>query len=132
VAKKAEQSSLDTLSGRVSSTENGITAANSSITSLNAAIRAENASSGDLITNPTFDPQYAQMGFTVVKPQMVFQQTVHSDMRLNLRPVTIIRTSTLSLQHWAMCLRFRCWWRAALGMLTFNLYLAQQTAQLVG
>ncbi|EIW5065199.1 DUF1983 domain-containing protein, partial [Klebsiella pneumoniae] len=43
-----------------------ITAANSSITSLNAAIRAENASSGDLITNPTFDPQYAQMGFTVV------------------------------------------------------------------
>ncbi|TYF63410.1 hypothetical protein DJ537_25850, partial [Enterobacter hormaechei] len=63
VAKKAEQSSLDTLSGRVSSTENGITAANSSITSLNAAIRAENASSGDLITNPTFDPQYAQMGF---------------------------------------------------------------------
>lgn len=67
VAKKAEQSSLDTLSGRVSSTENGITAANSSITSLNAAIRAENASSGDLITNPTFDPQYAQMGFTVVK-----------------------------------------------------------------
>ncbi|EMA4563286.1 DUF1983 domain-containing protein [Klebsiella pneumoniae] len=66
VAKKAEQSSLDTLSGRVSSTENGITAANSSITSLNAAIRAENASSGDLITNPTFDPQYAQMGFTVV------------------------------------------------------------------
>ncbi|MFX3419981.1 phage tail protein, partial [Klebsiella pneumoniae] len=66
VSKKAEQSSLDTLSGRVSSTENGITAANSSITSLNAAIRAENASSGDLITNPTFDPQYAQMGFTVV------------------------------------------------------------------
>lgn len=66
VAKKAEQSSLDTLSGRVSSTENGITAANSSITSLNAAIRAENASSGDLITNPTFDPQYAQMGFAVV------------------------------------------------------------------
>ncbi|HCT4801030.1 TPA: DUF1983 domain-containing protein [Klebsiella michiganensis] len=66
VAKKAEQSSLDMLSGRVSSTENGITAANSSITSLNAAIRAENASSGDLITNPTFDPQYAQMGFTVV------------------------------------------------------------------
>ncbi|HEE0496061.1 TPA: DUF1983 domain-containing protein [Klebsiella pneumoniae] len=66
VAKKAEQSSLDTLSGRVSRTENGITAANSSITSLNAAIRAENASSGDLITNPTFDPQYAQMGFTVV------------------------------------------------------------------
>lgn len=66
VATKAEQSSLDTLSGRVSSTENGITAANSSITSLNAAIRAENASSGDLITNPTFDPQYAQMGFTVV------------------------------------------------------------------
>ncbi len=66
VAKKAEQSSLDTLSGRVSSTENGITAANSSITSLNAAIRAENASSGDLVTNPTFDPQYAQMGFTVV------------------------------------------------------------------
>lgn len=66
VAKKAEQSSLDALSGRVSSNENGITAANSSITSLNAAIRAENASSGDLITNPTFDPQYAQMGFTVV------------------------------------------------------------------
>ena len=66
VAKKAEQSAVDSLSGRVTKTENDITATNSSVTSLNAAIRAGNASSGDLIPNPTFDAQYDRMGFNVV------------------------------------------------------------------
>lgn len=66
VAKKAEQSAVDSLTGRVTKTENDITAANSSVTSLNAAIRAGNASSGDFIPNPTFDPAYNQMGFNVV------------------------------------------------------------------
>ncbi|WP_370516508.1 MULTISPECIES: phage tail tip fiber protein [Klebsiella] len=66
VAKKAEQSAVDSLTGRVTKTESDITAANSSVTSLNAAIRAGNASSGDLIPNPTFDPAYNQMGFNIV------------------------------------------------------------------
>lgn len=66
VSKKADQTALNALSGRVSQTENGLEAANSSITSLGVAIRAGNASSGDLIPNPTFDPAYNQMGFTVV------------------------------------------------------------------
>ncbi|MEG8915474.1 phage tail protein [Klebsiella pneumoniae] len=66
VAKKAEQSAVDSLTGRVTKTENDITAANIRVTSLNAAIRAGNASSGDLIPNPTFDVQYDSMGFTVI------------------------------------------------------------------
>nr|CAK1256969.1 tail fiber protein [Klebsiella phage vB_Ko_K70PH128C1] len=66
VSKKADQTALNALSGRVSQTESGLEAANSSITSLGVAIRAGNASSGDLIPNPTFDPAYNQMGFTVV------------------------------------------------------------------
>lgn len=66
VSKKADQTALNALSGRVSQTESGLEAANSSITSLGVAIRAGNASSGDLIPNPTFDPAYNQMGFNVV------------------------------------------------------------------
>lgn len=66
VSKKAEQSALDSLTGRVAKTESGITATNSNVTTLTAAIRAGNASSGDLISNPTFDPAFSQMGFNVV------------------------------------------------------------------
>ncbi|MCK8441992.1 DUF1983 domain-containing protein, partial [Klebsiella pneumoniae subsp. pneumoniae] len=44
----------------------GLTAANANITSLKSAVRAGNASGGDLIPNPTFDPTYDQMGFSVV------------------------------------------------------------------
>ncbi|MEX7531013.1 DUF1983 domain-containing protein [Klebsiella pneumoniae] len=66
VSKKAEQSALNSLTGRVEKTESGLSAANSSITSLNAAVRAGNASSGDLIPNPTFDPAFGQMGLVVV------------------------------------------------------------------
>lgn len=66
VGKKAEQSALDSLTGRVAKTESGITATNSNVTTLTAAIRAGNASSGDLISNPTFDPAFSQMGFNVV------------------------------------------------------------------
>ncbi|MEQ0105851.1 DUF1983 domain-containing protein [Klebsiella sp. JN_Kp124] len=66
VAKKADQTALNTLSGKVDTNTKGISAANTSITTLTAAVRAGNATSGDLITNPTFDPTYNQMGFTVV------------------------------------------------------------------
>lgn len=66
VSKKAEQSALNRLTGRVEKTESGLSAANSSITSLNAAVWAGNASSGDLIPNPTFDLAFGQMGLVVV------------------------------------------------------------------
>ncbi|HBM2922448.1 TPA: DUF1983 domain-containing protein [Klebsiella oxytoca] len=66
VARKADQTALNTLSGKVDTNTKGISAANTSITTLTAAVRAGNATSGDLITNPTFDPVYNQMGFTVV------------------------------------------------------------------
>ncbi len=65
VASKADQTAMNSLTGRV---EDGIglTAANANITSLKSAVRAGNASGGDLIPNPTFDPAYDQMGFSVV------------------------------------------------------------------
>ncbi|HBX5999635.1 TPA: DUF1983 domain-containing protein [Klebsiella pneumoniae] len=66
VSKKADQSALSVLSGRVDQTESGLSSANSSITVLNSSVRAGNATSGDLISNPTFDPEFSQMGFTVV------------------------------------------------------------------
>ncbi len=66
VSKKADQSALSVLSGRVDQTELGLSSANSSITALNSSVRAGNATSGDLISNPTFDPEFSQMGFTVV------------------------------------------------------------------
>ncbi|HCI8075211.1 TPA: DUF1983 domain-containing protein [Klebsiella pneumoniae] len=66
VSKKADQSALSVLSGRVDQTESGLSSANSSITALNSSVRAGNATSGDLISNPTFDLEFSQMGFTVV------------------------------------------------------------------
>lgn len=66
LATKADQSALSFLSGRVDKTESGLASANSSITELNTAVRASNATSGDLINNPTFNPEFNQMGFTVV------------------------------------------------------------------
>ena len=66
VSKKADQSALSVLSGRVDQTESGLSSANSSITALNSSVRAGNATSGDLISNPTFDSEFSQMGFTVV------------------------------------------------------------------
>ncbi|HHP1781357.1 phage tail protein [Klebsiella pneumoniae] len=66
VSKKADQSALSVLSGRVDQTESSLSSANSSITALNSSVRAGNATSGDLISNPTFDPEFSQMGFTVV------------------------------------------------------------------
>ncbi|MGZ9825192.1 phage tail tip fiber protein (plasmid) [Klebsiella pneumoniae] len=66
VSKKADQSALSVLSGRVDQTESGLSSVNSSITALNSSVRAGNATSGDLISNPTFDPEFSQMGFTVV------------------------------------------------------------------
>lgn len=66
VSKKADQSALTSLTGRVDNTESGIAAANSNITGLTAAVRAGNASSGDIVSNPTFEPAYDRMGFAVV------------------------------------------------------------------
>lgn len=65
VASKADQTAMNSLTGRVEKTESGLTAANANITSLKSAVRAGNASGGDLIPNPTFDPAYDQMGFSV-------------------------------------------------------------------
>ncbi|MEX5371962.1 TipJ family phage tail tip protein [Klebsiella pneumoniae] len=66
VDSKADQTAMNSLTGRVEKTESGLTAANANITSLKSALRAGNASGGDLIPNPTFDPTYDQMGFSVV------------------------------------------------------------------
>ncbi|HBS7179071.1 TPA: DUF1983 domain-containing protein [Klebsiella pneumoniae] len=66
VASKADKTAMNSLTGRVEKTESGLTAANANITSLKSAVRAGNASGGDLIPNPTFDPAYDQMGFSVV------------------------------------------------------------------
>ncbi|HGW1279991.1 TPA: DUF1983 domain-containing protein [Klebsiella pneumoniae] len=66
VASKADQTAMNSLTGRVEKTESGLTAANANITSLKSAVRAGNALGGDLIPNPTFDPAYDQMGFSVV------------------------------------------------------------------
>ncbi|HCL6593941.1 TPA: DUF1983 domain-containing protein [Klebsiella pneumoniae] len=66
VASKADQTAMNSLTGRVEKTESELTAANANITSLKSAVRAGNASGGDLIPNPTFDPTYDQMGFSVV------------------------------------------------------------------
>lgn len=66
VASKADQTAMNSLTGRVEKTESGLTAANANITSLKSAVRAGNASGGDLIPNPIFDPAYDQMGFSVV------------------------------------------------------------------
>ncbi|WP_177336288.1 TipJ family phage tail tip protein [Klebsiella variicola] len=66
VASKADQTAMNSLTGRVEKTASGLTAANANITSLKSAVRAGNASGGDLIPNPTFDPAYDQMGFSVV------------------------------------------------------------------
>ncbi|MEL0399796.1 DUF1983 domain-containing protein [Klebsiella pneumoniae] len=66
VVSKADQTAMNSLTGRVEKTESGLTAANANITSLKSAVRAGNASGGDLIPNPTFDPAYDQMGFSVV------------------------------------------------------------------
>lgn len=66
VASKADQTAMNSLTGRVEKTESGLMAANAHITSLKSAVRAGNASGGDLIPNPTFDPAYDQMGFSVV------------------------------------------------------------------
>ncbi|HED9542480.1 TPA: carbohydrate binding domain-containing protein, partial [Klebsiella pneumoniae] len=66
VASKADQTAMNSLTGRVEKTESGLTAANANITSLKSAVRAGNASGGDLIPNPTFDPTYDQMGLSVV------------------------------------------------------------------
>ncbi|EIV5839583.1 TipJ family phage tail tip protein [Klebsiella pneumoniae] len=66
VASKADQTAMNSLTGRVEKTESGLMAANANITSLKSAVRAGNASGGDLIPNPTFDPAYDQMGFSVV------------------------------------------------------------------
>ncbi|MBV6551778.1 hypothetical protein KTN00_12205 [Acinetobacter soli] len=63
---KADVVALNTLTGRVTSAENTLSSQSTSITQVQANIKANVASSGDLIPNPTFDPRYDQMGYTVI------------------------------------------------------------------
>ncbi|AJE92273.1 TipJ family phage tail tip protein [Klebsiella variicola] len=67
VASKADQTAMNSLTGRVEKTEAGLTAANSNIVSLTAAVNAGNAAGDDYIPNPSFDPAYDRMGYDVVE-----------------------------------------------------------------
>ncbi|WP_151708797.1 phage tail protein [Acinetobacter brisouii] len=62
----ATANSLATLQNTVTSQGNTISSQASSVTSLQAGLKAANAASGDLIPNPSFDPTYSQMGYTVI------------------------------------------------------------------
>lgn len=63
---KADSSAVNSLAARVSATEGNINSQSNSITSLNNAIKGVIATAGELIPNPTFVPDYNQMGMTVV------------------------------------------------------------------
>ena len=63
---KADSSAVNSLAARVSATEGNINSQSNSITSLNNAIKGVMATAGELIPNPTFVPDYNQMGMTVV------------------------------------------------------------------
>ncbi len=66
LATKADSSAVNSLDSRVSATEGNINSQSNSITSLNNAIKGAIATAGELIPNPTFVPDYNQMGMTVV------------------------------------------------------------------
>ncbi|AZP30057.1 phage tail protein [Acinetobacter pittii] len=63
---KADSSAVNSLDARVSAAEGNINSQSNSITSLNNAIKGVIATAGELIPNPTFVPDYNQMGMTVV------------------------------------------------------------------
>lgn len=66
VSTKADASAVNNLTNRVASTESGLSSQSSQIVGLENSLKASNASSGDYIPNPTFDPRYDQMGYTVI------------------------------------------------------------------
>lgn len=66
VANKADSTALATLDSKVTTQGNTITSQGSNIVSLQNSVKANIASSGDFIPNPTFDPRYDQMGFNVI------------------------------------------------------------------
>ncbi|HBR6160580.1 TPA: DUF1983 domain-containing protein, partial [Klebsiella pneumoniae] len=55
IAKKAEQSAVTTLTGRVEKTESGLTAANSNITSLSSSLTQQSKRGANLLPDGTFE-----------------------------------------------------------------------------
>nr|HDI1589341.1 DUF1983 domain-containing protein [Klebsiella pneumoniae] len=55
IAKKADQSAVTTLTGRVEKTESGLTAANSNITSLNSSLNQQSKRGANLLPDGTFE-----------------------------------------------------------------------------
>ncbi|ELA2894963.1 carbohydrate binding domain-containing protein [Klebsiella pneumoniae] len=65
VSKKADTAALQSLQNKVEQQGNDISSAGSQITELNAAILAAKAAGDDYIPNPSLDPAYNRMGYTV-------------------------------------------------------------------
>lgn len=65
VSKKADTTALQSLQNKVEQQGNDISSAGSQITELNAAILAAKAAGDDYIPNPSLDPAYNRMGYTV-------------------------------------------------------------------
>lgn len=63
----ANADAITGLSTRVTAAEGKIDSQAQSITSINSSIKGSQSQAANLIPNPTFDPAYSQMGFTVVK-----------------------------------------------------------------
>lgn len=66
LAKAATADAVSKLDTRVTSTEGKLESQGTAITGINVALNAQTATGGDYILNPTFDPAYSSMGFTVV------------------------------------------------------------------
>lgn len=62
----ANSTALGNLTTRVTAAEGKIDSQAQSITSINSSIKGITAQAANLIPNPTFDPNYGQMGMTVV------------------------------------------------------------------
>jgi hypothetical protein len=79
---KADQTAMNSLTGRVERRNQVLPPPTPTLV---AEIRCPGGNaSGDLIPNPTFDPAYDQMGFTVGRPLLtVFLPVVRSGMRQN-------------------------------------------------
>lgn len=65
-AQSATASAVQTLTNTVTQQGNTITSQSGSITSLNNSIKGAVQQSFNMVPNPTFDPAFNQMGFTVV------------------------------------------------------------------
>lgn len=66
LATKASSSAFDALSSQVSSMGGTVTSSANAVTLLTAAIKAGSSSGDSIVPNPSFDPAYDQMGYTVV------------------------------------------------------------------